>query len=208
MPRMARFIEENGFYHIISRSLNDAYIIKDSKDFTYFLELVNTAKKQYPFHLFHYAVMNTHFHFILQALSHEMLSRALAQIKWFYALWYRRKYCWNGPLWRERYTSIPIENENYLYNCGVYIEYNPVRAGICINPADYRFSSYRKYHLGITDIIIDDYENNFDSSQYTTIDYTSDLAKDLFSRSPAVGSALFISKSKRLAMPQNGCPKK
>ncbi len=208
MPRIARSIEENGFYHIISRSLNDTYIIKDDKDFTRFLELVHKAKKQYPFHLFHYAVMNTHFHFIIQALSHEMLSRALAHIKWSYTSWCKKRYSWKGPLWRERYTSIPIENEDYLYNCGVYVEYNPVRAGICINPADYRFSSYRKHHSGVTDTIIDDYENNYNSSQYATIDYTSDLAKDLFSRSPAVGSAIFISKLKRLATPQDGCPKK
>ena len=208
MPRIARSIEENGFYHIISRSINDAHILRDDKDFIHFLKLAHAAKKQYPFHLFHYAIMNTHFHFIIQALSHEVLSHGLAHLKWFYTLWCKRKYGWKGPLWRERYTSIPIENEDYLYNCGIYIEYNPVRAKICTNPADYRFSSYRKYHSGITDTILDDYETNFLSSQYGPIDYTSDLAKKLFSRSSAVGSTLFINKLKRPAMPQNGCPKK
>jgi putative transposase len=208
MSRIARFIEENGFYHIISRSINDNRILRDDKDFSHFLKLMCAAKKQYPFHLFHYVIMNTHFHFIVRALSHKMLSQGLAYLKWCYTLWCRRKYCWKGPLWRERYTSIPIENEDYLYNCGVYIEYNPVRAGICTNPVDYRFSSYKKYQSGITDPVLDDYENNFNFSQYATIDYTSDLAKDLFSRSSAVGSVLFINKLKRLAMPQNGCPKK
>lgn len=104
------------------------------------------------------------------------------------------RYGWKGPLWRERYTSIPIENEDYLYNCGIYIEHNPVRAEICDDPADYRFSSYRKYHSGIADMVLDDYENNFDSNHFTTIDNTSDLAKDIFSRSHAIGSTLFINK--------------
>lgn len=208
MPRIARFIEENGFYHIISRSLNNTYILRDDKDFIHFLKLAYTAKKQYPFRLFHYVIMNTHFHFVIQAFSHKILSQGLAHLKWSYTLWCRKKYDWKGPLWRERYTSIPIENEDYLYNCGVYIEYNPVRAGICTNPANYKFSSYRKYHLGITDTVLDDYENNFSSIQYATLDYKSDLAKDLFSRSPAVGSALFINKLKRFAIPKNGCPKK
>jgi len=208
MPRIARFIEENGFYHIISRSLNDTHILKDDKDFIYFMKLASVAKKQYPFHLYHYAVMNTHFHFVIQAFSHEMLSKGLSYIKWLYTSWCRKRYGWKGPLWRERYTSIPIENEDYLYNCGMYIEYNPVRAGICANPADYRFSSYKKYHSGITDTIIDDYENDFNSNQYAMIDYTSDLAKDLFSRSIAVGSTLFINKLKRFSMSLSGCPKK
>ena len=90
----------------------------------------------------------------------------------------------------------------------MYIEYNPVRAGICTNPTDYKFSSCGKYHSGITDALLDDYENTFDSSQYAAIDYTSDLAKDLFSRSSAVGSTLFINKLKRFSIPKNGCPKK
>ncbi|OGW78832.1 MAG: hypothetical protein A3I73_00835 [Omnitrophica bacterium RIFCSPLOWO2_02_FULL_45_16] len=208
MPRIARFIEENGFYHIISRSLNDTHILRDDKDFIHFLKLAHAAKKRYPFHLFHYVIMNTHFHFIVQALSHKMLSQGLAYLKWFYTLWCKRKYGGRGPLWQERYTSIPIENEDYLYNCGMYIEYNPVRAGICTNPVDYIFSSYRKHHSGITDTILDDYEKKFTSSQYASIDYASDLAKDLLSRSPAIGSTLFIGKLKRFAMPQNGCPKK
>ena len=84
MSRIARFIEKNGFYHVISRSLNDTHILKDDKDFIHFLKLASAAKKQYPFHLFHYVIMNTHFHFIIQALSHKILSQGLAHLKWFY----------------------------------------------------------------------------------------------------------------------------
>ncbi len=203
MPRIARFIEEKGFYHIISRSLNDAYILKDSKDFLYFLKLISEAKKQYPFYLFHYVIMNTHFHFIVKALSHELLSKGLAYIKWSYTFWCKKRHGWKGPLWRERYTSIPIENENYLYNCGMYIEYNPVRAKMCTNPADYKFSSCQKYYLGLNNDLLDNYEVGLYSNQYNLINYRSDMAKNMFSRSLAIGSTVFINKLVR-----NGCPKK
>lgn len=205
MTRTARHIETNGFYHIISRSLNNTRIIQEQSDFTHFINLIRTAKQKYPIRLFHYVIMNTHFHMVIQALSHKILSQNIAYLKWHYTLWMRKKYGWNGPLWKERYKSLPIENENYLYACGTYIEYNPVRAGICNTPGNYPFSSYRKYHLGINDSLIDNYEPDIHYSKSLQLDYCSELTKNIFSRSWAIGSFLFMEKFKHNS---NACPQK
>jgi len=50
------------------------------------------------------------------------LSLHLRYLKWHYMLWMRKKYRWKGPIWRERYRSIPIEDEAYLSACGLYVE--------------------------------------------------------------------------------------
>lgn len=197
MPRVARFIEMNCFYHIISRSLNEIRILQDTDDFCHFFQLVHTAKQKYPIRIFHYVLMHTHFHLVIQTPSHEILSQHIAYLKWHYTMWMRRKYGWKGPLWRERYKSLPIENEDYLYVCGMYIEYNPVRAGICDDPTDYPYSSYRKYHLGIADTLVDNYEIRTNSNQSLQFDYCSDIAKNVFSFSPAIGSGLFIKKFRK-----------
>lgn len=194
MPRTARFIEPYGFYHIISRALNDTWIFRDNSDFNYFIQLERTAKKKYPILLFHYVLMNTHFHMVLQAYNHKVLSEHASYLKWHYTMWMRRKYEWKGPLWRERYKSLPIENENYLYACGMYIEYNPVRAGICDNPTNYIYSSYRKTHLGIADPIVDNYEINTNLKPPLLLAYHSVIAKNFFSLSPAIGTNAFINK--------------
>lgn len=52
---------------------------------------------------------------------------------------YRR----TGSLWEGRYKSSLVESERYCLACYRYIELNPVRAGICANPGDYRWSSYQ-----------------------------------------------------------------
>ncbi|MDP2904870.1 MAG: transposase [Candidatus Omnitrophota bacterium] len=194
MSRIARFIEPNGFYHIISRALNETWIFRDNADFDHFMQLTHTAKEKFPIYLFHYVLMNTHFHMVLQTNNHTILSKHIAYLKWHYTMWVRKKYAWRGPLWRERYKSLPIENEDYLYACGMYIEYNPVRAGICADPADYPYSSYRKYHLGITDTLIDNYEISVNSKHSLRLDYSLDITKNIFSLSPAIGSNLFIKK--------------
>ena len=157
MPRQARFLKDHGYYHIFSRSVNRTWIFKDPEDFHTFRSLVHRAKQAFPLHLFHYAFMNTHFHFVLQAIRKEHVAKNLAYIKWHYTQWMRKKYGWRGPLWRERFKSLPIENELYLAACGLYVEYNPLRAGLCGDPANYPYSSARKYLKGSEDALLDDY---------------------------------------------------
>ena len=157
MPRIARYIEENGYYHVISRSINQTWVLRDPEDFARFRTLIREAKGKFPVRLFHYALMNTHFHFVVQAITKDFLAQHLAYVKWHYTQWMRKKYGWRGPLWRERFKSLPIENEIYLAACGLYVEFNPVRAGLCDDLADYPYSSARKYFKGLADDLLDDY---------------------------------------------------
>jgi putative transposase len=155
MPRTARFIEPGGYYHIISRSINDEWILKEREDFFKFKSITMESKEKYKLQLFHYVLMNNHFHFVLQTPSKDALAEGIQRIKSRYSRWFRNKYGWKGPIWRERYKSLWIEDERYLSACGFYIEMNPVRAGICAEPSDYEFSSFRKYHAPNHDALVD-----------------------------------------------------
>jgi putative transposase len=190
MPRIARLVQANGYYHIVSRSLNETRIFRDDDDFSFFLNLAYKAKQKYPMTIFHYVIMNTHFHFVVQCRHHPSLSQNIAHMKWHYTSWIRKKYGWRGPLWRERFKSLAIENEDYLHMCGLYIVYNPVRAKICNHPSEYPYSSYKKYFLGSADRLIDGaLSRPFNSKQF---DYASNVTKRFFSQSIAIGSDPFI----------------
>ena len=130
--------------------------MRDPEDFARFRALIREAKEQFPIRLFHYALMNTHFHLVLQVVTKDFLAQHLAYVKWYYRQWMRKKCTWRGSLWRERYWSLPIENERYLAACGLYVELNPVRAGLCEDPADYPYSSARKSFRDLTDGWADD----------------------------------------------------
>jgi REP element-mobilizing transposase RayT len=48
-----------------------------------------------------------------------------------------------GTLWEERYTSVLVEDAwRSLLVIAAYIDLNPVRAGLCREPAEYHFSGY------------------------------------------------------------------
>lgn len=48
----------------------------------------------------------------------------------------------SGTLWGGRYRSCLVQEERYLLELDRYIERNPVRAGMVMDPGDYKWSSY------------------------------------------------------------------
>ena len=50
---------------------------------------------------------------------------------------------WRGYLWQGRFVSYPMD-DRYLFEAVRYVELNPVRAGLCPHPSDYRWSSARQ----------------------------------------------------------------
>jgi putative transposase len=53
-------------------------------------------------------------------------------------------------LWEGRYRSTLIQADRYLLACMVYMDLNPVRAGIVATAKDYPWSSHRHY-IGMRD---------------------------------------------------------
>lgn len=51
---------------------------------------------------------------------------------------------WRGHLWQERFHSF-LMDEKYLLATVRYVELNPVAAGLCEAPWDWRFSSARAH---------------------------------------------------------------
>ena len=106
----SRQLYQGCFAHIISRTIRKEKVFLEDKDFECFLSLLKEAKEKYAFNLFHYCLMQTHFHFVVQILSMNNLAKALNYLKCRYVFYYHKKYKFSGPIWRERYRSLLIEN--------------------------------------------------------------------------------------------------
>ena len=117
------------YAHVISRSIGKNKVFKDGQDFETFRGLLLKAKQESGFQIFHYCFMHTHFHRAVKIPDVSRFSKGLQKLKSQYIYKYHTKYRESGPIWRERFRSLLIENEAYLYACGQYIENNPVKAG-------------------------------------------------------------------------------
>lgn len=56
--------------------------------------------------------------------------------------WFNRRHERTGTLWEDRFKSVIVENGTPARAVAAYIDLNPVRAGICSDPANYRWSGY------------------------------------------------------------------
>ncbi len=71
------------------------------------------------------------------------LSNFMKSLKQRFSSYYNRTHHRSGTLWEERFRSVIVEGEEtILMTMALYIDLNPVRAGITSDPADYRFCGY------------------------------------------------------------------
>ncbi len=161
MARRARseILYDGCYAHVFSRSIEKRTIFKDDEDFKYFLNLLMQEKLKNKFHIFHYCLMHTHFHLAVGINTLSAFSRGLQQVKWKYTRKFNERNMRWGPLWRERFKSMLIEDERYLLACGHYIEENPVKAGMVGERKNWEYSS-AQYFKGVSkNKLIDSYES-------------------------------------------------
>jgi len=68
-----------------------------------------------------------------------------------YVYYYHKEHNSAGHLWQGRFKSQPVQKELYLLSCGRYIERNPVKAGLVVQPENYSYSSAKFYIEGKDD---------------------------------------------------------
>ncbi len=77
------------------------------------------------------------------------LSNFMKSLKQRFSSYYNRTHQRSGTLWEERFRSVIVEGEETtLMTMALYIDLNPIRAGITTDPADYRFCGYAEAVTG------------------------------------------------------------
>jgi putative transposase len=73
----------------------------------------------------------------------QNVSAFLKELKQRFSIWYNRVHGTFGTLWSSRFKSLLVEEESAAVAIvAAYIDLNPVRAGLCQDPKDYRWCGY------------------------------------------------------------------
>lgn len=144
MPRRARQKSQTNCYHIIVRGLNKLAVFRDKREKTRILKLIRENYQEYNVEIYAYCIMSNHFHLLLQAELKE-LSAFMAKILASYAHYYNYIHKRIGYVFQDRYRSQCIETEDYFWNCVKYIHLNPIKAKMCKNVNEYKYSSIYEY---------------------------------------------------------------
>ncbi len=145
MARAGRVLVDGGIYHITNRGHNRYILFHSLDDYKAYKKEMKSYKKSFDFDVFHYCLMPNHTHILIKVTIGNELPRIMQGINQSYAKYYKRSYKLIGNLFQGRYKSFFIESDDYLMECGRYIERNPLRAGLVADLSDYYFSSYNYY---------------------------------------------------------------
>jgi REP element-mobilizing transposase RayT len=144
MARPLRIEFEGAFYHIIQRGIERKSIFASSKDKERFLAYLNSSLLAYKAIFHSYALMNNHYHLILET-PRANLSKIMHYLDTSYAAYYNKRHGRAGPLYQGRFKSVLVQEDAYLHYLSSYIHLNPVRAGITKSPEGYTHSSYNYF---------------------------------------------------------------
>lgn len=143
MPKAARQIIPNMPHHLIQRGNRRQDVFFGPDDYRMYLALMREQSELVGDFIIHaYCLMQNHVHLIVTP-THELGLRRIGEAHRRYTRYINKKKDWRGYLWQGRFSSYPMD-EAYAYEAVRYVELNPVVAGICKHPAEYRWSSARQ----------------------------------------------------------------
>ena len=151
MPRRPRIVIPEVPLHLIQRGINRTPIFFDDADYRCFLRALLWASSRTGCALHAYVLMNNHVHVLLTPGEAVSPVRMMQSIGALYVGYINQRYARTGGLWERRYRSSVVASPRYFLACSRYIELNPVRAGLAVDPSQFRWSSYHRNALGRAD---------------------------------------------------------
>jgi putative transposase len=141
MARQARIEYSGAHHHVMSRGNDGMMIFREDDDRELSLMLLGEVVR-FRWILDDYALMGNHYR--LSITTPECtLSTGMHRLLGRYAQRFNKKFRRRGHLFQDRFKSVLVEDEFYALEVSRYIALNPVQAGLCDRPEDWRWSSYR-----------------------------------------------------------------
>src|SRR3989338_3365696 len=145
MARPLRIEFDGAWYHVMHRGLGRKNIFLSDKDHSTFLEILGETSETFKIEIHAYSLMDNHYHLLIHT-PQAGLSRAMRHINGVYTQKFNWHHRTDGPLFRGRYRALLVDDDEYLLQLVRYIHLNPVKAGLCENPLDHKWTSHRSYH--------------------------------------------------------------
>jgi REP-associated tyrosine transposase len=142
MPRRLRIFEPGAYYHLAARGNNGERIVRDDLDCLDFLRRLSRVVFEQNWRVVTYCLMTNHYHLLMRP-AEQGFAAGVQLLNCGHARTMNRKHGRTGHLFRNHYSWWPVESDEHLLEAVRYVVLNPVRAGICTSPDQWRWSSYR-----------------------------------------------------------------
>ena len=148
MPRLRRYELTDLPQHVVQRGNNRQPTFFADADYVFYLECLRDAAKRYGCEIHAYVLMTNHIHLLVTPRKPLAIAKLLQSVGRRYVRYINYEYRRSGTLWEGRYKASLVNTQEYFLSCSRYIETNPVRADMVVDPRDYPWSSYRSNAWG------------------------------------------------------------
>lgn len=145
MARLPRLTLTGYPHHVILRGNNRQDIFMTVADRAYMLLVLAEEAKQHGLEVHAYVLMSNHIHLLLSPQRDRSLPLMMQALGRRYVRHFNLRHGRTGTLWEGRYRSTLIQTERHLLACMVYMDLNPVRAGMVVDPIEHLWSSHGHY---------------------------------------------------------------
>lgn len=148
MPRLPRLNLTNIPQHVIQRGNNRQACFCYEQDYQVYLTKLLEYSDKYKVNIHAFVLMTNHVHLLATPRLSNGVSLMMQSLGRYYVRYFNQRYKRSGTLWEGRFKSCLVDSDNYFLTVTRYIEFNPVRAAMVKNPAQYSWSSYHHNALG------------------------------------------------------------
>jgi REP element-mobilizing transposase RayT len=142
MARQARGNILAGTYHVTMRSAGPISMFVDDYDRTLFCMLLARTIKNHKWTCRAFCLMTTHYHLLVD-VEDNALQPGMQSLNGPYAQRFNGRHRRSGHLRGDRYYAVQVESDGHMLQLLRYLARNPVEAGLCEQPSDWPWSSYR-----------------------------------------------------------------
>jgi putative transposase len=151
MPWSLKRFQQTGDLHFITFSCYRRLPLLGEPEHRDLLEwAVEQARVRYGFYLCGYVVMPEHVHLLVSEPEGKPLATAVQAIKQSVS---RRLIGGRAHFWLERYYDFNVFSESKRKEKLAYMHHNPVARGLCAEPGEWQWSSFRHYATGERGVI-------------------------------------------------------
>jgi putative transposase len=144
MPRTRRVVYPGCVYHITQRGNDHMDVFLNRQDYMTYIVIAKKAFVRFDIRLLAFCLMTNHIHLLAIPGHEDSLGKGIGNIHFKYARYFNRRHGHTDHVWKGRFSSVRIE-ENDFWDVALYVEQNPMRAGLCPHALDYTWSSARTH---------------------------------------------------------------
>ena len=144
MARLDRIVVPGLVHHVTQRGNHRQTVFLQDNDRQVYQDLLREYTLSYSVHLAGYCLMGNHVHLVCMPECEDSLAKAIGRTHQNYSRWFQIRRRQTGHLWQNRFFSCPVDEDRFITTL-LYVELNPVRAGLVDRPWEWDWSSARAH---------------------------------------------------------------